>query len=128
MPRSLGLLLIGLLLGGGVGFFLAAANNVALDGHHHPAAEDAGHGGTIDLPAGPEAPTLDFRDRIARGELAGPDIYTAGTIIEGLPPPELAAVIDTAGRRARRAPAPAAAPPKKASKMSPNPWNPPNGP
>ncbi len=43
-------------------------------------------------------PTLDFRDRIARGELAGPDIYTAGTIIEGLPPPALAAVIDTAGR------------------------------
>ncbi len=42
--------------------------------------------------------TLDLRDRIARGELAGPDIYTAGTIIEGLPPPELAAVIDTAGR------------------------------
>ena len=43
-------------------------------------------------------PTLDFRDRIARGELAGPDIHTAGTIIEGLPPPALAAVIDTAGR------------------------------
>lgn len=42
--------------------------------------------------------TLDLRDRIARGELAGPYIYTAGTIIEGLPPPELAAVIDTAGR------------------------------
>ena len=42
--------------------------------------------------------TLEFRDRIVRGELAGPDIYTAGTIIEGLPPPELAAVIDTAGR------------------------------
>ena len=42
--------------------------------------------------------TLDFRNRIARGELAGPDIYTAGTIIEGMPPPELAAVIDTAGR------------------------------
>ena len=42
--------------------------------------------------------TLDLRDRIARGELTGPDIYTAGTIIEGLPPPELAAVIDTAGR------------------------------
>ncbi len=61
MPRSLALLLIGLLLGGGIGFFLAAANNVALDGHHHPAAEDAGHGGTIDLPAGPDAPTLDFR-------------------------------------------------------------------
>jgi hypothetical protein len=42
--------------------------------------------------------TLDLRDRIARGELVGPDITTAGTIIEGLPPPELAAVIDTAGR------------------------------
>lgn len=61
MPRSLALLLIGLLLGGGVGFFLAAANNVALDGHHHPATGDAGHGGTIDLPAGPDAPTLDLR-------------------------------------------------------------------
>ena len=61
MPRSLAVLLIGLLLGGGVGFFLAAANNIALDGHHHPAAEDAGHGGTIDLPAGPGAPTLDLR-------------------------------------------------------------------
>jgi len=42
--------------------------------------------------------TLDFRDRIVSGELDGPDIHTAGTIIEGLPPPELAAVIDTAGR------------------------------
>ncbi|MCY4399771.1 MAG: amidohydrolase family protein [Gemmatimonadetes bacterium] len=42
--------------------------------------------------------TLDLRDGIARGELTGPDIYTAGTIIEGPPPPELAAVIDTAGR------------------------------
>ena len=61
MPRSLALLLIGLLLGGGIGFFLAAANNVALDGHHHAAAEDAGHAGIIDLPAGPDAPTLDFR-------------------------------------------------------------------
>lgn len=61
MPRSLGLLLIGLLLGGGIGFFLAAANNVALDGHHHPAAAHAGHEGTIDLPDGPDAPTLDFR-------------------------------------------------------------------
>ena len=61
MPRSLSLLAIGLLLGGGVGFFLAAANNVALDGHRHPAADGARHGGTINLPAGPGAPTLDFR-------------------------------------------------------------------
>lgn len=61
MPRSLALFAIGLLLGGGLGFFLAAANNVALDGHRHPAADSAGHGGTIDLPADPGAPTLDFR-------------------------------------------------------------------
>ena len=67
MPRSLALLAIGLLLGGGVGFFLAAANNVALDGHHDgPDARSghaghARHGGTIELPAGPNAPTLDLR-------------------------------------------------------------------
>ena len=48
------------------------------------------------LSGGPH--TLDFRDRVRRGELAGPDIHTAGAIIEGLPPPEFAAVIDTAGR------------------------------
>ena len=48
------------------------------------------------LSGGPH--TLDFRDRVRRGELAGPDIHTAGVIIEGLPPPGFAAVIDTAGR------------------------------
>ena len=65
MPRSLALLAIGLLLGGGLGFFLAAANNVALDGHHHlkAAARGLGHahdGATIALPHGPDAPTLEF--------------------------------------------------------------------
>ena len=33
------------------------------------------------LSGGPQ--TLDFRDRVRRGELAGPDIHTAGIIIEG---------------------------------------------
>ncbi|WP_420615371.1 amidohydrolase family protein [Candidatus Palauibacter sp.] len=48
------------------------------------------------LSGGPH--TLDFRDSVRSGELAGPDIRTAGPIVEGLPPPEFAAVIDTAGR------------------------------
>ena len=77
MPRSLALLLIGLLLGGGIGFFLAAANNVALDGHHHPAADRAGHGGTIDLPAGPGAPTLDFR--VAKDAASGWNLHVVTT-------------------------------------------------
>ena len=77
MPRSLALLLIGLLLGGGVGFFLAAANNVALDGHHHPEADRAGHGRTIDLPAGPGAPTLDFR--VAKDPASGWNLHVVTT-------------------------------------------------
>ena len=77
MPRSLALLLIGLLLGGGIGFFLAAANNVTLDGHHHPEADRAGHGGTIDLPAGPDAPTLDFR--VAKDAASGWNLHIVTT-------------------------------------------------
>lgn len=69
MPRSLALLCIGLFFGGGIGFFLAAANNVALDGHHRPsgsgkAGQHAGHahpGKAIALPTGPDAPRLDIR-------------------------------------------------------------------
>ena len=77
MPRSLALFLIGLLLGGGIGFFLAAANNVALDGHHHPKADRADHGGTIDLPAGPGAPTLDFR--VAKDAASGWNLHIVTT-------------------------------------------------
>lgn len=83
MPRSLEILAIGLLLGGGIGFFLAAANNVALDGHRHgPAAasDRAGHerhGGTIALPAGPKAPTLDFR--LARDAKSGWNLHIVAT-------------------------------------------------
>ena len=77
MPRSLALLLIGLLLGGGIGFFLAAANNVALDGHHHHEADRTSHGRTIDLPAGPGAPTLDFR--VAKDAASGWNLHVVTT-------------------------------------------------
>ena len=79
MPRSLALLAIGLLLGGGLGFFLAAANNVALDGHRHGPdggsghAGHARHGGTVALPAGPAAPTLELsvtRDAVSGWNLS----------------------------------------------------------
>ena len=85
MPRSLALLLIGLSFGGGIGFFLAAANNVALDGHRHGPdtsrdsdhAAVAGHGGTIALPSGPDAPTLDFR--VVRDAASGWNLHIVTT-------------------------------------------------
>ena len=80
MPRSLALLAIGLALGGGIGFFLAAANNIALDGHHHAPAQAAGHahrGETVDLPAGPGAPTLELR--VDRDAKAGWNLQIATT-------------------------------------------------
>ncbi len=68
--RSLALLAIGLVFGGGVGFVLAAGYGVTLDGHDHgdhgahgtaTAGAHAGHGGhdtPLSLPPGPDAPTL----------------------------------------------------------------------
>lgn len=69
MDRSIPLLLIGLVFGGGIGFAVAASNGVTLDGHDHgdPAhhgthapSEGAGHGHEtpLSLPAGDTAPTL----------------------------------------------------------------------
>lgn len=46
MDRSIPLLLIGLVFGGGIGFLIAASNGVTLDGHDHaaaPAAQDIAH-------------------------------------------------------------------------------------
>lgn len=73
MDRTIPVLLIGLVFGGGIGFTLAAANGITLDGHDH--ADPAHHGGShavaagapaahdhdalLVLPAGAEAPTLD---------------------------------------------------------------------
>ena len=43
MSRALALLVIGLVFGGGIGFVLAAANGVTLDGHDH-ATDHSNHG------------------------------------------------------------------------------------
>lgn len=46
--------------------------------------------------------TPDFiqaREKIKNGELLGPTLYIGGQIIEGLPPPELASVIPTKGKK-----------------------------
>ena len=80
MARSLALFAIGLSLGGGIGFFLAAANSVALDGHRHgPEASAAhpGHGAAIELPAGPAAPTLDLQ--LAKDAKSGWNLHIATT-------------------------------------------------
>lgn len=70
MDRSIPLLLIGLIFGGGIGFTLAAANGITLDGHdhsdpaHHTGMDHAamGHGSAHDeilsLPAGVDAPSV----------------------------------------------------------------------
>ena len=66
------LLIIGLVFGGGIGFTVAAANGITLDGHDHDhptggtmqhAAADGemkhhDHGAALTLPAGPGAPAL----------------------------------------------------------------------
>ncbi|WP_010393410.1 hypothetical protein [Paracoccus sp. TRP] len=58
MDRSIPMLLIGLIFGGGMGFVIAAANGVTLDGHDHGANGHGAqtgthhHGTAIDLPAG----------------------------------------------------------------------------
>ncbi|MGK7654234.1 hypothetical protein ACSQ76_18045 [Roseovarius sp. B08] len=72
MDRSIPMLLIGLVFGGGIGFTVAAANGVALDGHDHgdPAhhgghEQHAGaamhdHGDMLSVPAGADAPKLEI--------------------------------------------------------------------
>ncbi len=76
MSRSLALFGIGLVFGGGVGFLIAAANGVTLDGHDHSSAtgHDAHaamkhgdmkkghgkHGELLQLPEGTDVPTLDI--------------------------------------------------------------------
>ncbi|WP_428696227.1 hypothetical protein [Stappia sp.] len=79
MDRSIPMLLLGLFFGAGIGFTVAATNNVAIDGHDHsdpaqhggapqggtPAAMSGGHGmhghdKMLSLAAGPNAPGLDI--------------------------------------------------------------------
>lgn len=62
MNRPLALLLIGLVFGGGIGFVLAAANGVTLDGHEHATDHgmhqgmDHDHSKTVEAEG--DAPTL----------------------------------------------------------------------
>ncbi|MFC6689460.1 hypothetical protein [Jhaorihella thermophila] len=66
--RSLSLFVIGLVFGGGLGFLVAAANGIALDGHDHGDHDHAAaaghdhathdHSRVTDLPAGPDAPSV----------------------------------------------------------------------
>ena len=76
MDRSVPMLLIGLVFGGGIGFVVAAGQGITLDGHdhgdagHHEASQPAegsgagqshgqhGHDEPLSLEAGPDAPTL----------------------------------------------------------------------
>ena len=64
MRKPFALLLIGLFFGAGLGFLLAAANGITLDGHDHGsdhhAKTDHGHdhGKMIVLPEGDTAPTM----------------------------------------------------------------------
>ena len=72
MDRSIPMLLIGLVFGGGLGFTVAAANGVTFDGHDHgdPAPhggpeQHAGaamhdHGAMLSVPAGADAPKLEI--------------------------------------------------------------------
>ena len=61
MDRSIAMLLIGLVFGGGIGFVTAAGYGVTLDGHDHGAhasGTEHAHGTPIEMAAGPEAPAL----------------------------------------------------------------------
>jgi len=63
MNTGLPLLIIGLVFGGGIGFTIAAANGITLDGHDHGSHGAAGHGdmdheAILALPASDTAPTL----------------------------------------------------------------------
>ena len=54
MKRTLSLLAIGLIFGGGLGFLAATANGVALPGHAHETPD--GHGAEVPMNAAMEAP------------------------------------------------------------------------
>ncbi|NNE82303.1 MAG: hypothetical protein HKN18_18690 [Silicimonas sp.] len=81
MNRPLALLVIGLVFGGGVGFLLAAANGVTLDGHDHgadhgnPASHD--HGTMLELAADIPVPTLEIQ--VLKDPVAGWNLHIATT-------------------------------------------------
>jgi hypothetical protein len=74
------------------------------DMHTHPTEPDAlsmfvanGVGGIRIMWGLPRH--LEWRARVELGDLLGPRLLVAGPIIEGVPPPDLASVVDTEGRR-----------------------------
>lgn len=83
MDRSIPMLLIGLVFGGGIGFVVAAANGITLDGHDHGAGMDHGaahsagdahaHGPAIELPAGSAAVGL----TLEKDTVAGWNLFVA---------------------------------------------------
>jgi len=73
------------------------------DMHTHPSSEAdlarlLAHGVTGIRVMHGNPSVVRWKGRIGRGELLGPTIVAAGPIVEGLPPPGFAAVIDTVGR------------------------------
>jgi len=67
MERSIALLVIGLIFGGGIGFVIAAGNGITLDGHDHEMHEveladthDHAHETMMPLPSDGTAPGLDI--------------------------------------------------------------------
>jgi hypothetical protein len=67
MARAIPLLLIGLFLGGVIGFTIAAANGITFDGHDHGppmqrgAQESHDHGAMLSVSGGVSAPTLSLQ-------------------------------------------------------------------
>ncbi|WP_120636230.1 hypothetical protein [Ruegeria sp. EL01] len=103
MSRSLALFAIGLVFGGGAGFVLAAANGVTFDGHDH--SDPAHHGGhkaestahdhsaVINLPAGPNAPSVKIA--VVKDPMAGWNLHVLPQNFEFAP--ESASAADQLG-------------------------------
>jgi len=83
MERSVAMLAIGLILGGGIGFVVAAANGITLDGHDHGSHDmhggeigqsaDHDHDELLSLPADSNAPKLDIA--VAKDPVSGWNLH-----------------------------------------------------
>ena len=82
MSRALALLIIGLVFGGGIGFVIAAANGVTLDGHDHatdhgPVQDHAQHDHSQTVEAEGPAPTLMIH--VTKDPVAGWNLHVMTT-------------------------------------------------
>jgi hypothetical protein len=83
MKRTLALLAIGLLFGGGIGFLTATANGVALQGHSHEVPDGHGaevpmkmehsHGAGMAIPADGDAPSVNIS--VIKDPMAGWNLH-----------------------------------------------------